>query len=85
MIVLKIINFGPIPASSYSHIIFQKIIKNIQKKIIISFTSYPKRFNLIPTVLKSLYEQAFPINTLNMVLELTLFWSNHRCNILKYM
>ncbi len=60
--------------------IFQKIIKNRQQKIIISFTSYPKRFNLIPTVLKSLYEQTFPINTLNMVLELTLFWSNHRSN-----
>ena len=48
--------------------IFQKIIKNRQQKIIISFTSYPKRFNLIPTVLKSLYEQTIPINNIVLIL-----------------
>jgi hypothetical protein len=48
---------------------FKNIIINRQKKIIISFTSYQKRFILIPIVLKSLYQQTFPIN--NIVLTLT--------------
>ena len=48
--------------------IFSKSIKNRQQKIIISFTSYPKRFNLIPTVLKSLYEQTFPITKIVLTL-----------------
>ena len=48
--------------------IFSKSIKNRQQKIIISFTSYPKRFNLIPTVLKSLYKQTFPINKIVLTL-----------------
>lgn len=39
---IKLSFFGYFP-------IFQKIIKNRQQKIIISFTSYQKRFNLIPT------------------------------------
>ena len=48
--------------------IFTKSIKNRQQKIIISFTSYPKRFYLIPTVLKSLYEQTFPITKIVLTL-----------------
>lgn len=48
--------------------IFKKIIKNRQQKVLISFTSYQKRFNLISTVLKSLKEQTFPIT--NLVLNL---------------
>ena len=38
---------------------FKRIIENRQHKIIISFTSYPKRFNLLTTLLKSVKNQTF--------------------------
>ena len=47
---------------------FKKIIENRQQKIIISFTSYTKRFNILPNVLKSINEQTFPINKIILVL-----------------
>ena len=47
---------------------FKNIIENRQKKIIVSFTSYPKRFHIIPTVLKSLNEQTFHINKIILIL-----------------
>ena len=47
---------------------FKNIIENRQQKIIVSFTSYPKRFHIIPTVLKSLNEQTFHINKIILIL-----------------
>ena len=47
---------------------FRKVVDNRQKKIIISFTSYPARFNLLPLLLKSLKDQKFPINKIFLFL-----------------
>ena len=43
---------------------FKKIIENRQRKIIISFTSHPKRFNLLSTLLKSIKNQTFEIKNI---------------------
>ena len=43
---------------------FKRIIENRQHKIIISFTSYPKRFNLLTTLLKSVKNQTFEIKNI---------------------
>ena len=47
---------------------FGTLVKNRQNKIIVSFTSYPKRFTLIPDLIKLLKKQTLPINNIKLVL-----------------
>ena len=47
---------------------FEDLVKKRQNKIIVSFTSYPKRFILIPDLINLLKNQTFPINNIKVVL-----------------
>ena len=47
---------------------FETLVKKRQNKIIVSFTSYPKRFILIPDLIKLLKNQTLPINNIKLVL-----------------
>ena len=47
---------------------FSTFVKKRQNKIIISFTSYPKRFTFIPNLIKYLKDQTLSINNIKLVL-----------------
>ena len=47
---------------------FKNIIEIRQKKILVSLTSYKERFNILPTVIKSLREQSMTPNKIVLVL-----------------
>ena len=47
---------------------FESLVKKRQNKIIVSFTSYPKRFIFIPNLIKYLKKQTLPINNIKLFL-----------------
>lgn len=47
---------------------FSNLVKKRQNKIIVSFTSYPKRFMFIPDLIKYLKDQTLPINNIKLYL-----------------
>jgi hypothetical protein len=47
---------------------FKKIVEKRQKKVIISLTSYPQRFDFLPSVFDSIKNQSFLIKNIKLVL-----------------